>query len=319
MIFNLKQRCWPKKNAGKTDGPAHRGQIFVWLFTAALAVLFTACERNVDFALKEEEPKLVVEATIENGQAPVVVLTNSLSYFSKISPQILAGSFVHGADIVVSNGTLTHKLKEYTTPLGGGYNLYYYSTDSGTMATAFKGQLNTAYSLRITASGKEYTATTTIPRITKVIDSIWWKPAPAQTDTSKIVVMVKATDPPGFGDYVRYFTKRNREPFLPPTNSAFDDLFVDGTTYQLPIDPGVDRNNPPKDDEKFFRRGDTLQFRLSNIDKTTYDFWRTMEYSYQSVGNPFSTPTKVLGNITGNALGYFGGYASQYRMLIVPK
>jgi hypothetical protein len=58
---------------------------------------------------------------------------------------------------------------------------------------------------------------------------------------------------------------------------------------------------------------------LSNIDKTTFDFWRTMEYSYQSVGNPFSTPTKVMGNISGNALGYFGGYATQYRTLIVPK
>lgn len=284
-----------------------------------LALLFTGCERDIKFKLKEEEPKLVIEATIENGRPPLVSLTNSVDYFSVISPQILASSFVHGADVFVSNGSVTHKLKEYSTPLGGGYNLYYYSIDSANLSTAFFGELNKSYTLKILAAGKEYTASTTIPRITKIIDSIWWKPAPAQTDMSKIVVMVKATDPPGFGDYVRYFTKRNREPFLPPINSAYDDLFVDGTTYQLPVDPGVDRNNPPKDDDKFFRRGDTLQFKLSNIDKATFDFWRTMEYSYQSVGNPFSTPTKVLGNISGNALGYFGGYATQYRTLIIPR
>jgi hypothetical protein len=284
-----------------------------------LLCILTGCERDINFNLKEEEPKLVVEATIENGQPPLVSLTNSVKYFSAISPQILASSFVHGAEVLVGNGTLTHKLKEYTVPLGGGYSLYYYSIDSANLATAFLGELNKSYSLKISVAGKEYTATTTIPNTSKIIDSIWWKPAPAQTDTSKIVVMVKATDPPGFGDYVRYFTKRNREPFLPPTNSAFDDLFVDGTTYQLPVDPGVDRNNPPKEDDKFFRRGDTLQFKLSNIDKATFDFWRTMEYSYQSVGNPFATPIKVVGNISGNALGYFGGYGTQYRSLIIPK
>jgi hypothetical protein len=131
--------------------------------------------------------------------------------------------------------------------------------------------------------------------------------------------MVKATDPPGYGDYVRYFTKRNRGPFLPGFNSVFDDLFIDGTTYELQVEPGVDRNTKIKEDDRFFNRGDTVTFKLSNIDKATYDFWRTMEFSYQSVGNPFSTPVKVLGNISNGALGYFGGYASQYRQIIIPQ
>jgi len=59
--------------------------------------------------------------------------------------------------------------------------------------------------------------------------------------------------------------------------------------------------------------------KLCNIDKATYDFWRTFEFNFQSIGNPFSSPIKVLGNISGNALGYFGGYAAQYRTLIIPK
>jgi hypothetical protein len=130
--------------------------------------------------------------------------------------------------------------------------------------------------------------------------------------------MVRATDPPGFGDYIRYFTKINKGPFLPPMNSTYDDLFIDGTTYELQVSPGVDRNTG-KRDENLFNRGDTVVFKVSNIDKATFDFWRTMEYSYNSVGNPFSTPTKVLGNISNNALGYFGGYASQYHTLIIPK
>jgi hypothetical protein len=131
--------------------------------------------------------------------------------------------------------------------------------------------------------------------------------------------MVRATDRKGFGDYIRYFTKRNSEPFLAPYNSAFDDLFIDGTTYELQLDPGVDRNYPVGEDDRYFRKGDTVTFKLSAIDKATYDFWSTMEFSYASIGNPFATPTKVLSNISNNALGYFGGYGSQYRTLIIPQ
>jgi hypothetical protein len=168
------------------------------------------------------------------------------------------------------------------------------------------------------SEGKEYTSTTTIPNVTKRIDSVWWKQAPSTKDTTKVIVMVRATDPPGFGDYVRYYTKTNREPFYPPVNSTFDDYFIDGTTYELQVDKGVDRNLDINFDENFFRRGDTVGLKLSNIDKATYDFWRTMEFSYSSIGDPFSTPTKVLSNIKGDALGYFGGYASQYRTIIIP-
>jgi hypothetical protein len=284
-----------------------------------IAFLFTGCEKDINFKLIDEAPKLVVEATIENGQPPMVMLTNSLNYFSKISPELLTQSFVRGAEVYVSNGTRTHKLKEYTIPLGGNFSLSYYSTDSSNLSTAFVGELNKAYSMRIVAGGKEYTATTTIPNITKRIDSIWYKAGPPQLDTSKVIVMARVTDPPGFGDYIRYFTKRNNGPFLPGLNSAFDDLFIDGTTYELQVGAGVDRNTDFEEDDLFFNKGDTVTFKISNIDKATYDFWRTIEFSYQSVGNPFSTPVKVLGNISGNALGYFGGYASQYRTLIIRR
>jgi hypothetical protein len=293
---------------------------FSFVVICTTVVLFLlGCEKDIDFELKEESPKLVVEATIENGRPPVVFLSRSLDFFSQISPQILAQSIVHGAGVFVSNGTSTHKLKEYTVPLSGDYSLSYYSIDSSDLATAFVGELNKSYSLRIVAGGKEYTAATTIPGLTRRIDSIWWKQAPPPADSSEVLIMVRATDPPGFGDYVRYFTKRNREPFFAPGNSTFDDLFIDGTTYELPLERGTDRNVKVKEEDRFFKRGDTVSLKLSNIDKATYDFWRTMEYSYQSVGNPFSTPVKVLGNINGPALGYFGGYATQYRTLVVPK
>jgi hypothetical protein len=283
-----------------------------------LILLMTGCERDIEFKLDDASAKLVVEATIENDRPPLVVLTRSVGFFSNLSLPVLAQTFVNNADVFVSNGTLTHKLKEYTVTLAPGINFYYYSIDSTNLSTAFLGQFNTSYTLKVIASGQEYNASTTIPSITRQIDSVWWKPVVGTSDSTKALVMVKATDPPGYGDYIRYFTSINNGPFLPGERSVWDDLFIDGTTYEIQVEPGFDRNDP-KAEKEFFSRGDTINFKLSNIDKGTFDFWRTWEFSIQSIGNPFSTPIKVLGNISNGALGYFGGYASQYRTLIIPQ
>ena len=283
---------------------------------AATIFLFSSCEKNIDFNLKNADDVLVVDAQIENAQPPTVVLTKSLDYFGRISPQILAASFVHNAVITMSNGTRTHQLKEYTVPLGGGYIGYYYGIDSTSLATAFVGEFNKQYSLLIKTDGKEYTAKTKIPLLVKYPDSLWFKVAPQNPDTLKRVLLARVTDPPGLGDYVRYYTKKNSGPFFPGLNSVYNDQFVDGTTYEGQVDPGVDRNNPISYDDNMFKKGDTVTFKLSNIDKATYTFWNTWEFSQQSIGNPFSQPGKVVGNISNGALGAFCGYASWYGTII---
>ncbi len=284
-----------------------------------VSAVFASCEKAVEFKLDDVTPKLVVEATIENNQPPIVYLSKSLGYFSAIDQNTLANNFVRNAEVFVSNGILTHKLKEYAIPVGGGYTFYYYSIDPASPATAFLGEVRKQYSLRIVSEGKEYTATTRIPDTTRRIDSIFWKPAPAGNPAEKVSVMLRAYDPPGFGDYVRYFTKRNSELFYPGLNSVFDDQIIDGTSYEVQVERGVERNGSTPEGYSFFDKGDTVTLKLSNIDKATYDFWRTMEFTYVSVGNPFSSPTKVMSNISGGGLGYFGGYASQYRTLIIPR
>jgi hypothetical protein len=255
----------------------------------------------------------------------VVILSRSLDYFSKIDPQLLASSFVRNATIDISNGTLTHRLKEYTIPVNAQYSVSFYSIDPANIATAFQGEFNKRYILTINADGNNYNATTTIPNPTRRIDSLWWENVPLATgaDTVWKKMMVKAYDPPGLGDYIRYYTKRNSEDFFPGDPSVFDDAFIDGTQYEFQITRGRDRNattNPDGAYRSFFKRGDTAVMKVSNIDKDTYDFWRTIESNYQAVGNPFGSPTKVISNIKGSpALGYFGGYASQYRTIIIPR
>jgi Domain of unknown function (DUF4249) len=285
-------------------------------------VLFIACEKKVDFDLKESSTLLTVDASIESNDAPVVILTKSLNYFSKVSADVIANSLVKDAEVFISDGTKTHQLKRYDITIpGANVDFSFYSSDPASPTTIITGEFGKTYSLRIIWQGKEYTSTTTIPLLTKKIDSIWTVRPPNTPDTSKrMVVRARVTDPPGFGNYIRYFTKVNSEPFNPGLNSVFDDALVNNSTYIVDVDKGVDRNTDIDfDNYGFFAKGDTVTVRFSNIDKATYDFWRTVEFSYQSIGNPFSSPTKILGNISNGALGYFGGYANQFKTVIIPK
>lgn len=290
---------------------------YVWL----LGCVLVACEKTIQLQPDTTSPKLVAEGQIENGQAPIVVLSNSLSYFSTINAAKLNGTYVHNAKVTISTGQKTVTLKEYAVPLNGGYFFYYYSpSQSGPLTTLF-GETGKRYELKIQTGGAAvYSAITTIPPLAKKIDSLWWKPAPNNTDSTKTVVMARIKDPPGYGNYIRYFTSVNGNNFYPGLNSVFDDQIVDGKTYDIQIDQGVTRTEKVKfDDYGYFKRGDTVVVKFCNIDKASYDFWRTWEFSYQSVGNPFSTPGKVLSNISNGGLGVFCGYAVQYKRLIIPK
>lgn len=288
------------------------------LIIASLILILSSCEKNINFTLHDTPNVLVVDASIENGKPPYVVLSKSIGYFSKINALQLAGSFIHNADVYVSNGLTTQKLKEYHVDSTGGFQVYYYTLDSSNLTNGFLGALNKAYSLRIVSGGLEYNSVTTIPNLAKKIDSMWWKRKPFETDTNKVIVMVRSTDPPGLGNNIRYYTKTNSGPFLPGENSVFDDELIDGTTYEVPVDPGIDRNAFSRGDRSF-KRGDTVTVKFCNIDKSTYQFWISMEFAYQSIGNPFASPNKVLGNISNGALGAFCGYGASFKTLIIPK
>ena len=278
-------------------------------------IIFFSCEKNVDLNISETNPLLTVDAQIENDQYPNVVLTKSLGYFNSISPQLLANSFVRNAEVFVSNGVVSQKLKEYPVQVAPGFIAYFYSADI-TNPAAFKGTINTTYSLRVLVDGAEYNATTKIPALNATLDSVFVKKAPQNPDSNKRNLFIRVTDPAGRGNYVRYFTRLNRGPFLAGENSVFDDQIIDGTTFDVQLSPGIDRNNPPKSDSNFFKRGDTITMKFCDISKPTYTFWNTWEFAYQSIGNPFAQPNKVLGNISNGALGAFCGYAARYRTFV---
>jgi len=290
-----------------------------FFYVFGISLLFSSCEKDINIQLNPSTTDLVVDGSIENDKYPVVVLSRSLEYFNTIDPATLAKHFVHGAQLKITNDTVTAYLKEDSVINdSSGLVVYFYTFKPSDTTTKIKGQFNTKYTLTIDVEGKTYTAVTSITSMRKTIDSLWTTPAPSAADSQLVNVKARVTDPKGLGDFTRYYTSVNKGPYFPGLNSVFDDQITDGTTYTVTVDQGVDRNNPINiEDYSFFHKGDIVVVKLANIDKGTYDFWRTMEYNYQSVGNPFSTPTRVISNVSNGALGYFGGYAAQYVQVFV--
>lgn len=283
-----------------------------------LSFFVVSCEKVISIEPVVREPLLVVDGVIEDGQQPVVFLSKSINYFNTLSADVVAASVVRNAQVTLNNGDRTVTLKEYVIPIAGSLSISYYSTDTTNPTSRMAGEQEKTYTLKINVENREFVSVTTIPKLTKVIDSLWWEPVPRMNDTPRAWVMARITDPPGYGNFIRYFTKVNREEFKPGENSVFDDQLIDGSTYNVQVEQGRDKNNA-EGYRRSFKRGDTVLIKFANIDKGTYDFWRTLEFGYQSVGNPFASPIRVLGNVNNNALGAFSGYSIQYKSLIIPK
>jgi len=288
------------------------------LFLLLAALLFSACEKNINVDLPAQDAQLVVEGRFEDGAYPVVILTRSLSYFAAIDQTTLQNSFVHNATVTVSNGSQTMKLTERSIDTAGN-KFFIYVPDLSQPANNFTGKVSGTYTLRINADNKAYESVTTIPTRGLQLDSIWWSMVKLDNDSPMARLWVRVTDSPVLGNYGRYFTGVNNEPFLPGLNSVVDDQLVNGTTFEIPVDAGVNKNQGlDLDTYAFFHLGDTVTMKFCNIDKATWDFWRTLDFAYNSNGNPFSSPTKILGNVPG-ALGYWGGYAVTYKTIIISK
>lgn len=288
-----------------------------------LVLLFTSCEKEVKFNLQNEGNKVVVEGAIETGLPPVVRLSHSIGFFSKVDLQTLADAYVHNADISVSDGQQAVQLKEYTFS-DNGFTTCFYSIDTANpQALTFLGIPGKTYELSIKYEGKTYTSSTSIP-FPKPLDSLWYEiPAPEDMPEDypdSRVLYAQYTDPDTPGNRVRYFVKRNSEAFLPPFYSTENDELVNGNTVRLSLNSGFNKmDSIDRETFGYFYKGDTVVIKWCAIDKAVYDFWHTLEFSYGASGNPFASPVEIMTNIKGGALGVWAGYGSTFDTLVITQ
>lgn len=284
------------------------------LFFPALFVFLISCQKEVTFKMPDAAKKIVVEGRIDVGEPPYVILTRNSNYFGTfdITQQNI---FINGATVMVSDGIDTVTLTELVFDSAGVQISVYtdplFFIDS---SLAFTGKPERSYQLWISVDNETISAVTTIPT-SYPLDSAWlvYGLKPERPDLVRL--FVRYSDPPQLGQYVRYFTRVNSEPFKPGLNSVFEDQIINGTTFEFPIDRGQYQYESFDFEEfGYFKIGDTIALKWSNIDRAHFDFWRTLEYEINQ-GGPYASPVIVESNIKGG-LGVWGGYNSSYKYLI---
>jgi hypothetical protein len=284
----------------------------IFFFIIIAFIFFTACQKDVNLNLPSPASELVVEGTIETGQPPIIVLTTNSPYFGTTNTAQLAQYLVHGANVRVYDGTDTVTLNEINFDTAG-IQFSAYTTLS------MVGQVGKTYQLWINAKGTNLSSTTSILAPTP-LDSIWWvKDSLVSGRDSLVQLWGKYSDPPQFGNCVRFFTKVNSKPYLTSFTSVFNDDFINGKTFNSPIPSGILFNDTASQDNwPDFVRGDTITVKWCAIDLATFNFWRTLETELGSEGNPFASPIDVEGNIK-NGLGIWSGYSTSFMTIIVPQ
>ena len=118
------------------------------------------------------------------------------------------------------------------------------------------------------------------------IDSLWFrKPSGDPAVETAMLMFVRFKDPDTPGNYLRYFTRRNRELFLPAISSVYEDKIVNGTTIDsLNLPAGYNRTKEPNFDSLgLFFRGDTVTLRWCGIDRRVYDFFIHCEPTLEDI------------------------------------
>ncbi len=291
-----------------------------------------SCQKKIEFDLPEVEQTLVLEATVENGFAPKVILTRSQGYFDVFDTMSLINMFITDAQVKLSDG-----INEFDLDFGliatNGLPLPGYTTSNPDVI----GQFGKNYTLNVYHQGDTLTAKAQIPYPVQM-DSVWFDPYIAFDDTLGWI-KCNFKDPDTVGNCYRWFSKRinsytyNYEApfdnvlgevkdkrFLPPIGSTTDDKLFNGLKFDFVLPRGVNGVVEGPDDSgvegSFFSRGDTVVVKSSTTTYPIYLYVRAMENAAASNGSIFSSSGNLPYNVEGDGIGVFYGYGSSYDTLI---
>jgi hypothetical protein len=280
------------------------------LFVTTLSIFLFSCTKEITVSLPEPEKQIVVDGGIFVGQPAEINLTWSTGYFDPIDSASLQNYLISNAVVVVYDGALTDTLQvtfDANKPIPivwKGQNII--------------GQVGHTYNLKVVADGKTATSVTTIQNPNQ-LDSTWFK-IEAGTDSLGFA-WAHMTDPLGFGNGYRWFSKRiTKDPaFMAPIGSAFDDKFIDGKSFDFAYNrPSVPGSSAPEDNNAeagYYVIGDTIVVQFCTIGTPEVQFFRSLDNAVSNNGNPFASPGVIKTNVTGG-LGIFCGYSPSYDTII---
>ncbi len=286
-------------------------------FVTIVIITFSSCEKEINMSLVSSEPKLVVEGSIATDQQPIVVLTKTVGFFDKIDVSKI--NFVKNASVWVKDLN-TNKKIELKVDTSLAFVAFYTIQQNDPLFVEFeKGIEGHSYQLDITLDNQQFTSVATMPN-NPGFDSLYFEPEKNFNDTL-FILKARLTDPDTIGNCYKYFTKcigvaHQDTEFQESFSSRFDDIYFNGKSVPQLLFLGYQESEKPREHFDaglpYSNRGDSIQVKLSVMDKNAYDFWKTLDFAEGSVGNPFAAPIQVQSNISNNAFGVWTAFSNKY-------
>ena len=239
-----------------------------------VGLLLLSCEDVIDINLNDASPKLVIIGEVSNRTTTQQVTISRTVAFTSENPF----DPVQGAQVEVVDDV--GRVYQFSEQAPGIY-----------VAENFRGRENTEYRLSVRVEGKQFNASSTMPRLVTV-DSVGTSVANIFGDERKFVSL-KYQDPPGVPNYYRYLMSVNGSPF----NMVYvtSDKFSNGKY--------VSEELADFDLELFL--GDSVIVYMQCIDKAAFDFWNAVQSTNPGSAAP-ANPPSVFGD---EALGYFSAHS----------
>lgn len=256
--------------------------ILLSLFTFS----FLSCEETIDVDLKDEQPKLVVDAVIKwqkgtTGESQTIKLSKTSNFYNNEVPP------ASGAVVTVTNSSNTV------------FNFIEDGTTGNYICNNFIPVINESYTLQISYEGQSYTAT----------DKLYATPAIQYVEQTNLppigggeeIVQIKFFFQDNGSEDNFYLVGAQNPNYVTPDYGVISDEFFQGNVMF-----GFYANDNLKP-------GQNLKLYLQGVSNPYYNYMnKLIAISGTNNGNPFATPPATLrGNITNQTdkdnypLGYF--------------
>lgn len=245
-------------------------------------MFLSSCEDVIDLDLNEAQEVLVIEATVtDTSSTQFVRLSRSVPFTDTNTFPGVSGAIV---TLTESEGRTYTFVEELFSP--GVYRV-----------NNLRGKPLRTYFLKVVTGGKEYTASSAMPKPVN-LDSLGISKT-AFFNEEVLSVNAFYDDPPETPNYYRFIVSVNGK--LSANIYVNNDKFNDGKTVSLDL-------RDPDDDG--LKSGDQIKVEMQGIDENIFRYFDGLDQN-ENRGGASTTPANPVSNLSGGALGYFNVHTSQ--------
>lgn len=260
------------------------------LVSCALFMLLFSCSIDdgggVDIPLKDGSGKVVIEGYVTDEDGP---------YEIRVSKSL---GITNGSN---DYPVITNAKVVLTDNHGQTETLVYDATEKVYTTTNFHTKEGDTYTLSVTVDGKEYKATSTMPKLVE-IDNVEQEKDPVTE--GNILVSVGFTDPSTLGN--RYVFRSQVGSKGKAVYNVFSDQLDNGEELSFSLLSNY-----------FLKKNDTVVVEMRSVDTPIFDYFRVLPNSSADNPDGISIPANPVSNISNGALGYFSAHSVSTGYIII--